>query len=412
MDARGRVEGGRDIVYTESPALLLRMAMEFGGKAWFSRGNASTRWLKFDIAGTTYYPGAEGVTLESVEALSEFAARRNVRLGALPGVAFNLFRSTLSGSVEVASRGDAIPQRYPRGPRLHAAPGVYRDCVSYDLRAAYLWSIGTLKMPVAYCLPTRMNLAELVSLPGSFALARVSFNRKDIPFGILPSLTKQGTTAWVNKGSHTLILTGDDLAIAHLCGAAIRIDKAWVGVSFVSPFESFYELAIEMRSTCGALGKQVANMLWGVFWAGGANVWEATFHKGSRKFTTRQMQSREPLSFPIGATVLARIRSKVFMEGVSKSSVHVHTDGVIATKPPLLSYGNEPGDWRLVGNLNECEVLAPGWYRYREGDKETYKLAGRVASRDAARRIFHHRREIWKQSESRKFIHPANMDTV
>jgi hypothetical protein len=396
MDSRGRIEGGRKVVYTDSPAILLRMAREYGGKAWFSRGNATTRWLRFEIAGTVYYPGAENVTLESVVALEEFASRRNVGLGALPAVAFNLFRTTIGTSVEVASRGDTIPQKYPRGARLHAAPGLYQNCTSFDIRAAYLWSIGTMKLPVAYCTPTRMSIGELVSLPGSFARARVSFTRKDIPFGILPALRHDGSTSWVNRGGHTLILTGDDLMIAHLCGAHIRIDRAWVGVSFVSPFERFYELGKEMRQSCGPLGKQVANMLWGVFWAGGADVWEANFEGGARRFTTRKLHRREPLSFPVGATVLSRIRSKVFMEGVSRSTIHVHTDGVISTKPPMVSYGSEPGDWRLVGTMDECEVLAPGWYRYRMGENERYKLAGRVATQGAAKRIFHHRRPEWE----------------
>jgi hypothetical protein len=399
MDSKGTIHGGRQVVYTDSPRLLIRMAREYGGKAWFSKGNAQTRWLRFEIAGTTYYPGAENVTLESVKQLEEFAARRNVKLGALPSVAFNLFRTTLPRTIEVAGRGETIPQKYPRGARLHAAPGLYRDCVSFDIRAAYLWSIGTLRFPVAYCTPSRVKLSELALLPGSFARARVSFKRRDVPFGILPALRKDGSTAWVNKGGHTLILTGEDLTIAHLCGAHIRIDRAWVGVSFVSPFERFYELGKEMRQSCGTLGKQVANMLWGVFWAGGADVWEAKFEPGARRFTTRQLNSREPLSFPIGASVLSRIRSKVFMEGVSRSTVHVHTDGVISTAPPLVSYGDEPGDWRLVGTLDECEVLAPGWYRYRVGATEKFKLAGRVATEEKARRIFHHRRGEYERQE-------------
>lgn len=416
MDSRGRIAGhSRGLVFADSPAILLRMVREYGGKGWYSRGNASVRWLRFEIAGTTYYPGVESPTLESLEALEEFAAARNVGIGALPSVAFNLFRSTLSASVEVASRGEVIPQRYPRGPRLHAAPGVYGECHSYDIRAAYLWSIGTLRIPVAYCLPTRMRIEEIVKLPGSFVKARICFDRRsDIPFGILPALKHGGQTAWVNRGSHTLILTGDDLVIASLCGARIRIDRAWVGVSFTSPFERFMELACSMRENCGGLGKQVANMLWGVFWAGGADVYEARFEKGARRFTTHRMQSREPLSFPIGATVLSRIRSRVFMEGVSRSAIHVHTDGVISTQPPLVSLGNEPGDWRMVGRYDECEVLAPGWYRYRVGETERYKLAGRVATEERARRIFHHRREAWlvPEGELRRSIHNDNMGTV
>jgi len=179
----------------------------------------------------------------------------------------------------------------------------------------------------------------------------------------------------------------------------VRVEKSWTATRFVSPFTSFYYLARELREECGEIGKQVANTLWGVFSTGSA-VSVVTFRPNENRYRIQKMPEREPLCFPVAASVLSRVRAKVYREAVSSNTVHVHTDGVIATGSiEHMPMGSEPGEWRIVGRYPEVEVLAPGWYRYVKDGVEKFKVAGRAPGHsESTRRAFNHRRESWLQS--------------
>lgn len=398
MDSGGSVSGSLGgIVFADSAQPLLRLVRRRGGTATMIRGRGSTRWLKFEIAGTTYIPGSPNPDLEEVRALEAYAASRGVAMSGLPRVAFNLFRSTLPGYCEIAVGATMPRDKFPPGARLHARPGIYSDAVSLDIRAAYLWGIGTLRIPTMYS-TGKVRLSELLDCPGGFALVRVKLKR-DVPYGPTPCFSDEGTTAYPTRRerySTPVLLSSEDLQLAAIMGE-VRVEKAWTGTRFVSPFTSFYHLAQELRNDCGSMGKQVANTLWGVF-STGAQVSFVKFSPGDNRYRIQKMPQREPLCFPVAASVLSRVRAKVYREAVGESSVHVHTDGIIATGSiSHLPLGESPGDWRIVGRYPTVEVLAPGWYRYvTEGGEEKIKTAGRAPANDeTTRRVFNHRRDHW-----------------
>jgi hypothetical protein len=75
MDSAGTVDGSLGgICFADSPQPLLRLARRRGGTATMLRGRGSTRWLRFQIGGTTYIPGTPNPSLEEVRALESFAA--------------------------------------------------------------------------------------------------------------------------------------------------------------------------------------------------------------------------------------------------------------------------------------------------------------------------------------------------
>ena len=401
MGSAGTIDGELGgIVFADSPQPLLRMARRYGGTATMIRGRGATRWLRFQINGTTYYPGIPNPSLAEVESLAEFAASHGVEMSSLPRLAFNLFRATLPGYMEIAMGASMPRELFPPGARLHARPGVYSDAVSLDIRAAYLWGIGTLRIPVMYS-SSKARLSEVLDCPGSFALARVRL-RKEVPYGPVPCFSDNGTTAYPTRRegyTRPVLLSADDLRLAAIMGD-VRLEKTWTGTRFVSPFTAFYHLAKEMRLECGDIGKQVANTLWGTFSAG-ASVCIVEFSQGQNRAKIRKLPAREPLCFPVAATVLSRLRAKVYQEVIGENVVHVHTDGVITvgsiTHIPL---GSEPGAWRIAGRYPTIEVLSPGWYRYVNTEGvEKIKAAGRMPANDEmTRRVFNHRRGEWLQS--------------
>jgi hypothetical protein len=397
MDSAGTVDGSLGgICFADSPQPLLRLARRRGGTATMLRGRGSTRWLRFQIGGTTYIPGTPNPSLEEVRALESFAAGHGVEMSSLPKVAFNLFRSTLPGYQEIALGATMPRDKFPPGARLHARPGVYDDAVSLDVCAAYLWGIGTLRIPVVYS-TGRARLSEIIESPGSFALARIRLRRESM-YGAVPCFSNEGTTAYPTRRegySDLVLLSSDDLRLAAVMGD-VRIEKSWTGTRYVSPFTAFYSLANEMREECGAIGKQTANTLWGVF-STGAQVSTVTFIPGERRHKIQRMPLRDPLCFPVAAIVLSRIRSKVY-GAMGENTVHVHTDGIITTGSVAhIPIGDTPGEWRIVGRYPRVEVLAPGWYRYvTTSGEERIKAAGRDPANDAStRRIFNHRRKTW-----------------
>lgn len=422
MDSAGTVDGNLGgICFADSPQPLIRLARRYGGTATLIKGRGATRWLRFEIGKTTYIPGIPSPKLFEVLALEEFAAKRGVEMAGFPKVAFNLFRSTLPGYCEVAMGATMPREKFPPGARIHARPGVYTDAISLDIRAAYLWSTGTLRIPSLYS-SSSARLSEVLECPGAFALARVKL-RKDVPYGPTPCFSDEGTTAYPtrkSKYSDPILLSRDDLELAVTMGD-VRLEKTWTGKRIVSPFTGFFYLAKDLREECGEVGKQVANTLWGTF-STGTQLSLVRFEPGERRYKIRQLPAREPLCFPVAATVLSRVRAKVYSEAVGTNTIHVHTDGVILTGSfDHLPLGIEPGEWRIVGRYPSIEVLAPGWYRYVNGDGvEKIKAAGRIPSSDeATRRIFNHRRKEWLQSSAVLLagtalpsIHRADTDTV
>ena len=402
MDNAGTVDGNLGgICFADSPQPVLRLARRYGGTATMIRGRGSTRWLRFDVGKTTFIPGVANPQLSEVLALEEFAAKRGVQMSSFPRIAFNLFRATLPGYMEIAVGATMPRDQFPPGARLHARPGVYVDAVSLDLRAAYLWGIGTLRIPAVYS-TDRARLSEIVDCPGAFALVRVKLKR-EVPYGPVPCFSDAGTTAFPTRRERytaPVLLSSEDLRLAVMMGD-VRVEKAWTGNRFVSPFTSFYHLATELREECGDVGKQVANTLWGVFSTGSA-ISMVTFRPEDKRYKIRRLPPREPLCFPVAASVLARVRSKVYAEAVGENTVHVHTDGIIATgNVAHISLGSDPGDWRMVGRYPEVEILAPGWYRYVNSEgEERYKVAGRApGNSEATRRAFNHRRKEWLEPQ-------------
>jgi hypothetical protein len=290
--------------------------------------------------------------------------------------------------------------KFPPGARLHAKPGVYDDAVSLDIRAAYLWGIGTLRIPSLYS-TSRVRLSEILECPGAFAVVTFKL-RREVLYGPIPCFSNEGVTAFPTRKegySDPVLLSSEELRLAAEMGD-IRVRKSWTGTKLVSPFSSFYHLAQELREECGEVGKQVANTLWGTF-STGARLSMVTFKVGESRYKITPLPSRQPLCFPVAATVLSRVRAKVYADAISSHTIHVHTDGIIATGGiSHMPLGDNPGDWRIVGRYPTVEVLAPGWYRYVDSSGvEKIKAAGRTGSDESTRRVFKHRRESWLQPQ-------------
>lgn len=390
-------EAGAQLYYCGGISPALAMARATGGKALILRTRSSTRWLRFQVADDIeILPGIERASFEQLVAWRDYCYSVGVEAGSIQRMAFNLFRYTLPGYFD-ADIGDKIPfNHFPPGPRLHSKPGVWLNVRQYDITAAYLWGIGRNSPAKSYAEIGRISLHSLPE--DSWALVKYRLPGT-MTHGPLPMLSN-GSTIFPTMGrqwSEYVVLHSRDILCGMGAGAEFRIRKAWVpGKMAPSPFSGFMHLIAELRSrTFGAIAKQAGNTLWGSF-ASNANTALVTFTLGGRH-SVRPMPPREPLCVPIGYSVLASLRSRLYMDAIDQVlTFQAHTDGFITRSridPPVKEEA-VIGGWRRVADFRSVEILGPTWYKQVHLDgKVTYKLAGRSDSESRAETIFAHHRE-------------------
>lgn len=362
------------------------------------RTAGSTRWVKISIGETDYYPGAVTGEVDQYIAFRDYCHEIGIGARSIQAMSFYLLRAGLAGYFDVDD-GTGIPWgMFPSGARMHAFPGVYRNVYQSDITAAYLWGIGTYTPARSFRHLTGYTPPEYVAdHPGSWGLGIYSYPRR-VRFGPLPYIGKQGTTLFPTerkKRTNEVLLSSFDIRAGLAMGADIRLSQSWIAdpLPVSNPFSSFMHEIWGLRESSAfpAVAKQAGNTLWGNFVANG-QICHATFVPGKPPRVI-PMPYRPQLCPPIGYGVLARLRSRLFMEGINSGTFHAHTDGAISTlRPPTDIRGC--GNWRLSGHFLEVEILTPSWYRTVSSEGEIrYKLAGRTDVGERARRAFARFRE-------------------
>lgn len=406
LNSNGTISGesGARILYCQSASPALRFVRKFGGTATVSRTRGSTRWVRFESGGVTIYPGSYCSDSEEVIAWRDYCHAIGIPSASVAAMAQRLMRTTIAGYFDIHD-GDGIPWRlFPPGPRMHALPGLYRDVAQADIRAAYLWSIGELSPPVYYEQVghrQRVRPSTLISYPGSWAEVSYRLNHH-FRFGPIAHIREDGTTSFPRiegQWSAPVLVSSFDLEniLRHQDRAAdIRIRRAWIATKTVPrPFYAFMCLITELRKQFPSMAKQAGNTLWGTFGAS-TDLSEVTFSPMSHRHTVRNLPPRPPLSIPVAALTLARLRARTIEVSRWTHTVHIHTDGYMTISSDVYpqSPDGNPGEWRLANKFREVEILSPSWYRYiGEDGVEGFKLAGRPETGERARRIFSHYRD-------------------
>jgi hypothetical protein len=391
LNGEGKREGEKHakIIYCNSAAPALRIVREQGGQALISRTRGSTRWIKFHVGYADIFPGVFCGDIEQIIAWRDFAYEHGISARSIQSMAFYLMRQSLAGYFDV-SKGGTIPFNYfPSGPRMQARPGVWNNVHQADISSAYLWGIGRFSPTEEFSIVNHFRLYDVAQNPGSWAI--ISFRCKEKSWGPLPLISEQGTTYFPGRDygwSPPVLVSSFDLDGNHR-GADIRKIRAWIaGKKVYQPFLPFMlEISrLRKQGNFPDIAKQAGNTLWGNF-CSSSNMELVTFPGDGKPGRITKLSKRDALCLPIGYSVSAKLRARLFSVTDHPSVVQAHTDGFMTTSirdslpighPSKLPQDAEPGEWRNTGKYREVEILSPSWYRTVDFEgNEQYKIAGR-----------------------------------
>ena len=399
LNSDGTIEGESSpkLIYCSTAIPALRLAKEQGGKALIIRTRGSTRWVRFQVGETEIIPGVACAEIEQLIAFRDYCKSVGVQAASLQAMGFNLMRYSLAGYFDVDQGGEIPFRLFPPGARVHAQKGIWSNVTQVDLTAAYLWGIGNFSPAQSFSEYRRIRHTEIQ--PGSWALIRTR-GGGDETHGHIPEISG-GVTVFPtkrNEWSPRILVSSYDLLCADK-NTEVRIEKVWIPSTITRPFSPFMHLIGELREThFRGVAKQAGNTLWGSFSSQGKSAIIEFTPGGKNK--VYPLPSRDPLCLPIGSSVLAMVRSRLYTDGMNNLTFpsvvfHAHTDGFItktrALKENLL--GNGIGEWRKIADYEKVEILGGNWYSTSRAGHTRYKLAGRNSTGPAAERLFRHHRE-------------------
>lgn len=304
----------------------------------------------------------------------EWLATHNVPAGAIPAMAWGLFRSTLDHEITVGFDPDTGHAAMYGGRQEAYKPQLHTNMKYYDIRAAY--PIAMASRP--YALSLRQVHVKSVLDPDTPGIAKAVVQVPDelpyapLPVRIGPGVIKfqhgtiQGTWAWC------------ELEAAKALGCTVKVQQLWAPRRQADLFRNWWPIIAEGRSLPGAanvLAKAIANSTWGQFGmvAEQRAIRTWTNDTGRQSLDTPQPPRGLPHEWTahVAAETSARIRRRMLLEGLygGCQPVYVDTDGMIVTNdaPAPLDTGPGDGQWDLKANLASVEIKGPQFYRYTCG---------------------------------------------
>lgn len=387
-------DGG--ILYCDHTSHPLKMVRKMGGYGVMVYTSGSTRWTRFHIAGTDVFPGTVCRDVGQLIAFRDYCLDLGIHASSIPSMASCIMRNTLPGAFNVAEGWEIPFDYFPNGARIHAVPGYYKNMIQSDITAAYLWGLGTFTPARDFHYTRKCSAQTVADNPGSFAVVEFYSDREHL-WGAMPQLSEEGTTFFPARFSLRsrvcATLSSFDIECGIAAGYEMKVRRAWVANPTVAtPFSAFmWEMWKQRESSeFPAVAKQAGNTLWGSFCANPITAL-VKFRPGSRPRIQR-MPPRDALCLPIGYSIAAKLRSRLYTDTLGRGAVQAHTDGIISYWGRV-DNERKPGAWRIAETFDEIEVLTGSWYRTRTNGRDTYKLAGRPECGERAAKMFARQRE-------------------
>lgn len=321
-----------------------------------------------------------------------------VRPGGLSSMAYNLWRSTLTRTVDL--RGPRVPARAALygGRQECRVPGEYAKADYFDLGAAYPHSMAAEPYPTRLRpVPASTDYSEGAGL--AFATVLVD----EAPWGPLPARVDRESVTY-GWGRLRGWWPWRELAMARDLGARVLVHQSWAPMSERDLFGPWWALGQELRRLPGAgavLAKALTSSLWGSF----------ALTSGARaRVRWVDAMARRPIIVPegpprrlpheeacyIASDTTSRVRCRLYREGLTlPGAVYADTDAVISDRGASPSpTGANPGQWRP--KLDRCRIIdvrgpqVLRWSCHTCGldHREWHYVVAGARSRDVAERVF------------------------
>ena len=349
--------------------------------------------------------------LERFDALLEVSlwlSDQGVCVNSLSGMAWNLWRSTLSTPLELSFDARIGRSAFYGGRQEARNPDIYKNQVSLDISSAYPYSMAEDQYPGIMREVSKLTKLD-PEVPG-IARARVKVSAS-MPHAPLPVRLSEDMIQF-QYGTFEGTWPWRELYAAWLLGAKVEILRSWAPVTMVDPFSKWWEVAYQGRSSvspaAAQLIKGISNTLWGMFGMTGDDRALVRFFDdaGEKPELIKKVSRKMPQANTahIAAETTSRVRTRMLLEGLYGDSrgayipAHVDTDGIIVGKDsvPHRVLGDGPGQWRIKTEMPSLEVMAPQLYRYLCGrdcgitHSEFHYVASGLHA-DSARELFNNR---------------------
>jgi hypothetical protein len=406
------------------PLLYTTGATAWTGDVW--RGRATTLHLYGSRAKVTSLRRAfEGMSpdmaFDGLLEVTETLADQGVSAGSISSMAWSLWRSTLPGVVELASRPSLGRSALYGGRQESVEPQRFEEAhVGVDLGKAYPYSMG--ERPYAGVLREVARDTELDPEVAGLAEAIVyTPSDDDHPFACLPTRVATDMIQW-QWGETRGVWPWVELVAARDLGCRVEVQRCWAPLTTVDLFSPWYRTITAMESSVphgSRLLKSIANSLWGVFALNGDDRGTVTWADDGGDHP--EVVSRPPRVLPharsahVAAETTARVRVRMLREalyGGIGEPVHIDTDGYLVRASEASSFPStgRPGEWRRKTEMRILEVRGPQLYRFLCGlgcgidHPKWHVVASGIPHAQA--------REFFEKTEGRVHIPMSGFDVV
>ena len=292
--------------------------------------------------------------------------------GSISGMAWNLFRSSLSGEVTISCDADLGRASFYGGRQQITTPKRYQGMMAADITAAYPFAMASRDYALSLREVSKTTLINPEE-PG-IAIARVAIP-SSLPYGPLP-IRIDSDTIQFPYGTVQGTWTWCELDAAKELGCDVQVEQCFAPRRRADLFFSWWQMGMTGRKLSGDsrnLAKAILNSTWGQFAMNGDDRSEVSWADDAGEMMIESKLDSRNLPHQwtahIAAETTARVRRRMLLEGLygpTKPPVHVDTDGIIisATSPMPLDTGDEVGQWRKKTNIAELDLRAPQLYRY------------------------------------------------
>jgi len=317
---------------------------------------------------------------QALNELTEWLQARGVAPGSISGMAWSLWRSTLTEPLEIGF-SSSVGRSALYGGRQEATPCEnLSDMVSLDMSSAYPYEMAN--RPYAGTLREVAKTTVLDPNQAGIATATVQVPQ-DLPHAPLPLRLGNDSIYWP-KGKIKGTWTWQELNAADSLGCSVEVTRCYAPLVEISPFTEWWEIVREGRASMSPGGaklvKALSNSLWGLFAMTGDNSgtlrWSDDHGTNAVSVDAKKKRLPQSNAAHIAAETTSRVRSRMLLEGLyggeglePNNPSHIDTDGVIIPRSTLSRFskymvGDKPGQWRVKQEIHRLEVKAPQLYRF------------------------------------------------
>jgi len=317
---------------------------------------------------------------QALTELTQWLEVRGVAPASISGMAWSLWRSTLTAPVEMGFTSKVGRSALYGGRQEAVISADLSDMVAVDMSSAYPYEMAN--RPYA---GTLREVAKSTILdPNSSGIAYATVYVPDeLPHAPLPVRLGNDSIYWP-KGKIEGSWTWQELAAAESLGCQVEITRCFAPLVEISPFTDWWAIVRDGRTSMSQGGaklvKALSNSLWGLFAMTGDNSgtlrWSDDSGTNAVSVDSKKKKLPQSNAAHIAAETTSRVRSRMLLEGLyggenlePNHPVHIDTDGVIIPRKALSRFskymiGNQPGQWRVKQEIDRLEVRGPQLYRY------------------------------------------------